>query len=87
MGATRPSCSHGALSVSDAIVLVRDLGRAVPRVPHRRRREHEQELPLALKKIGETFGDRDPATITAAEIAEWIAELAETRKPGTLAST
>ncbi len=37
-----------------------------------------------LNKIGETFGDRDPATITASEIAEWIAELAETRKPGTL---
>ena len=38
----------------------------------------------ALRKIGETFGDRDPATITATEIAEWIATLAETRKPGTL---
>ncbi|MBA2359398.1 MAG: site-specific integrase [Actinobacteria bacterium] len=37
-----------------------------------------------LNKIGETFGDRDPATITATEIAEWIAELAQTRKPGTL---
>ena len=38
----------------------------------------------ALRKIGETFGDRDPSTITATEIAEWIATLAETRKPGTL---
>ena len=38
----------------------------------------------ALRKIGETFGDRDPATITATEIAEWIAGLSETRKPGTL---
>ena len=38
----------------------------------------------ALRKIGETFGDRDPATITATEIAEWIATMAETRKPGTL---
>ncbi len=38
----------------------------------------------ALRKIGETFGTRDPATITASEIAEWIAELATTRKPGTL---
>ena len=38
----------------------------------------------ALRKIGETFGDRDPATITATEIAEWIATLAETRKPGTV---
>ena len=38
----------------------------------------------ALRKIGETFGDRDPSTITAIEIAEWIAALAETRKAGTL---
>jgi integrase len=38
----------------------------------------------ALRKIGETFGDRDLATITATEIAEWIASMAETRKPGTL---
>ena len=38
----------------------------------------------ALRKIGETFGDRDPATVTASEIAEWIATLSETRKPGTL---
>jgi integrase len=38
----------------------------------------------ALRKIGETFGDRDPATITATEVAEWIASMAETRKPGTL---
>ena len=38
----------------------------------------------ALKKIGETFGDRDPSTITATEIAEWIADLSTTRKPGTL---
>ena len=28
----------------------------------------------ALRKIGETFGDRDPSTITATEIAEWIAD-------------
>lgn len=38
----------------------------------------------ALGRIAETFGDRDPATITASEIAEWIATMAETRKPGTL---
>jgi len=37
-----------------------------------------------IKKISETFGDRDPGTITAAEIAQWVAMLAETRKPGTL---
>ena len=38
----------------------------------------------AIKKINETFGDWDPVKITASEIAEWIATLAETRKPGTL---
>ena len=38
----------------------------------------------ALKIICETFGDRDPATITVSEIAEWFATMAETRKPGTL---
>jgi integrase len=37
-----------------------------------------------IRKINETFGDRDPATITASEVAEWIASLAETCKPGTL---
>lgn len=37
-----------------------------------------------IKVICETFGDRDPATITASEIAEWIAAQAETKKPGTL---
>ena len=38
----------------------------------------------SIRKVGETFGDRDPATITASEIAEWIAALAADRKPGTL---
>ena len=38
----------------------------------------------SIKKIGESFGDRDPMTITVSEIAEWIAALAEDRKPGTL---
>ncbi len=38
----------------------------------------------AIRRIGETFGNRDPATITATEVAEWIAGLAATRKPGTL---
>jgi hypothetical protein len=38
----------------------------------------------AVRIIGVTFGDRDPATGTATEIAEWIATLAATRKPGTL---
>jgi hypothetical protein len=32
----------------------------------------------ALKKVGKTFGDRDPATITADEVAAWVAELAQT---------
>jgi integrase len=38
----------------------------------------------ALKKVGETFGDRNPATITVDEVAEWVATLAETMKPGTV---
>lgn len=38
-----------------------------------------------LRKIGETFGDRDPAKITAADVAEWVAAQAEERKPGTVA--
>ena len=38
----------------------------------------------ALKKVGETFGDRDPQTITVDEVAEWVATLAETMKPGTI---
>jgi len=39
----------------------------------------------ALKKACETFGDRDPATITADEVATWVAELARKYKPGTIA--
>ncbi|MDQ3672705.1 MAG: hypothetical protein M3364_09775, partial [Actinomycetota bacterium] len=38
-----------------------------------------------LRKIGETFGDRDPHSITAADVAGWVAEQAEERKPGTVA--
>jgi integrase len=38
----------------------------------------------SIKVIGERFGARAPETITATEIAEWIASLAETKKPGTL---
>ena len=30
----------------------------------------------ALKKVGETFGDRDPASLTADDVAGWVAELA-----------
>jgi len=37
-----------------------------------------------IKKISETFGERDPESITSGEIAEWVAALAQTRKPGTL---
>ena len=36
------------------------------------------------RKIGETFGDHDPFTITASEIAEWMSVQGETRKAGTL---
>lgn len=38
----------------------------------------------ALKKVCEQFGDREPATITAAEVAEWVAGLAAAFKPGTV---
>ena len=38
----------------------------------------------SIKKINESFGDRDPTMITVAEIAEWIASLVTVRKPGTL---
>jgi len=38
-----------------------------------------------LRKIGETFGDRDPASIMAPDVAAWVAEQAEERKPGTVA--
>ena len=38
----------------------------------------------ALKKVSASFGERDPATITAGEIAEWVAGLAATYKPGTV---
>jgi integrase len=39
----------------------------------------------ALKKACETFGARDPATIAADEVAAWVAQLAQTYKPGTIA--
>lgn len=38
-----------------------------------------------LRTIGETFGARDPHSITAAEVASWVAERSEERKPGTVA--
>jgi integrase len=38
-----------------------------------------------LRMISETFGDRDPHSITAADVAEWVVEQAETLKPGTVA--
>lgn len=38
----------------------------------------------ALKKVGETFGDRDPATITVDDVAGWVSDLATTYKPGTV---
>src|SRR5262249_48169417 len=37
-----------------------------------------------LRRIGETFAGRDPRSITAAEVAEWVGEQAETLKPGTI---
>jgi integrase len=38
----------------------------------------------ALRKVGETFGNRDPQTITVDEVAAWVAELAGKHKPGTV---
>jgi integrase len=38
----------------------------------------------SIRRIGETFGTRDVETITASEIAEWIAARAQERKRGTL---
>jgi integrase len=38
----------------------------------------------ALKKACERFGDRDPADLRADDVAGWVAELAETHKPGTV---
>ena len=38
-----------------------------------------------LRKIGETFGASAPHSITAADVAEWVAAQAEERKPGTVA--
>jgi integrase len=38
----------------------------------------------ALKKVSASFGERDPATITATEVAEWVAALAGSYKPGTV---
>jgi len=38
----------------------------------------------ALAKACETFGDTDPATVGWQDVAEWIAALAKTRKPGTI---
>jgi integrase len=38
----------------------------------------------ALRKAGERFSGRDPATITGPEVAEWVADLAQTRAPATV---
>lgn len=38
----------------------------------------------ALRKAGETFGTHDPQTITVADVASWVAELAGKHKPGTV---
>lgn len=38
----------------------------------------------ALRKAGETFGTRDPATLTVDEVAAWVSELAGKHKPGTV---
>jgi integrase len=38
----------------------------------------------ALRKVGETFGTREPSTITVDEVATWVSTLAGTHKPGTV---
>jgi integrase len=38
----------------------------------------------ALKKAGERFGSRDPHSFTAADVSEWVADLAASYKPGTV---
>jgi integrase len=38
----------------------------------------------ALRKACQTFGHRDPHDLTADDIAQWIATLAESHKPGTV---
>ena len=38
----------------------------------------------ALRKVSETFGDIDPNAITVTDIAEWVATLADSHKPGTV---
>jgi integrase len=38
----------------------------------------------ALKRACSRFGDRDPNDLSAAEVAEWVGELAQTYKPGTV---
>jgi uncharacterized Ntn-hydrolase superfamily protein len=35
----------------------------------------------ALKKIGATFGDRDPASITVDDVASWMSDIASKLKP------
>src|SRR5262245_60201023 len=37
-----------------------------------------------LKKVSARFGDRDPAGLGGDDVAEWVAELAGTLKPGTV---
>lgn len=39
---------------------------------------------VARKKVGDTFGDRDPESITVADVTGWVSELAEKHKPGTI---
>ena len=85
-GETRPTLLRALAQRHHApIDQPHDLGGEVPCQPHRRRREHEEELRLvAAKDRGDVRGSRPRRRITATEIAEWIAALAETRKPGTL---
>jgi integrase len=46
--------------------------------------EHHEELPNRATESGETLGDRDPASITVPEVADWVAALSEKHKAGTV---
>ena len=36
----------------------------------------DDDVARVLAEVGETFGDRDPASLTADDVAGWVAELA-----------
>ena len=80
---TQPGDVLEAITESRRAADVRRLGRGVPGEPRRPRRrdiEEPQRPPEAMP----AFDDRDPATITPADVQEWIAGL--TLKPSSMRS-